>query len=207
MDYDLNTADQQRAGGELIPDGTIARAVMTIRPGGAGPDGILTASKSSDAQYLNCEFTVADGEFAKRKFWGNLTVSGGKLDDNGNSKGGMITRQTLRAIIESAYQIDPKDESPKAQSVRRIPGLEVFNGLEFCAEIGVEPAKGEYKPKNKLDRAVTPDRAEYGPAMGVAGAPVAPKAAPATKPAWTPPAAQAAAANGTKGAMPAWMAR
>lgn len=205
MDFDLNTADQQRAGGgELIPDGTIARVVMTVRPGGAGPDGLLTASKSSDAQYINAEFTVADGEFAKRKFWGNFTVAGGKLDDNGNSKGGLITRQTLRAIIESAYGILPDDQSPKAQAARRIPGLEVFNGLEFCAEIGVEPAKGEYKPKNKLDRAVTPDRAEYGPAMGYAGAPVAPKAATPAKPAWTPP--PTAAANG-KGAMPAWMAR
>lgn len=194
--FDFNDAGPQMQGGELIPDGTVAKVICTVRPGGQGDGGWLTASKTSDAQYLNCEFTITEGEYAKRKFWANLTWSGGKTNEKGESKGGNITRATLRAMLESAYQIDPKDDSPKAQASRKVPGFQIFDGLQFVARIGVEKAKpgSDYKDKNKLDGVVTPDMPEYtGQPAGV------PKATPAAHVA----AAAKPAASG--GAMPAWM--
>ena len=197
MTMDFNSAGRQMTGGELIPDGTIAKVIASIRPGGMGEGGYLTASKTSDAQYLNFEFTVTEGEFAKRKFWSNLTWTGGKTNERGESKGGNITRATLRAMIESAYNLDPADESPQAAKTRQVPGFQVFDGIQFVAKIGVEKGKDGYKDKNKLDSVITPDMPEYG---GGQAAPSVPKA--------TPPAHVAAKANvgnGAAGFKPAWM--
>ena len=179
-EHDYNTADAGGGSFDLIPVDTVAKVNMTIRPGGLGDGGWLTQSKSSDAQYLNLEFTITEGEYAKRKFWGNLTVSGGKVDDLGNSKAGNITRETLRAILESARGINPTDESDEAKRKRLVNGYGDFNGLEFWAKVGIEPARGEYQAKNKLGAVITPDKEGYG------GAPVQPagNGATAAQPAW-----------------------
>lgn len=203
---DLNGADPQADFG-LIPDGTVAKINMTIKPGGAGPEGWLTASKSSDAQYIAAEFTIVEGEFARRKFWGNLTVSGGQLNEKGESKGGNITRSTLRAMIESAFGINPKDESQQAQAARRLPGYGALSGIEFAARIGVEPAKGDFKAKNKLDVVITPDKPEWAQVMRRAA--TQPAAQTMAQPSRTtmPSPAVAAQAGKPAGAMPAWLQR
>jgi hypothetical protein len=108
---DFNDAGQQQSG-EVIPKNTIAKVVANIRPGNVGPGGWLTQSNSSDVQYLSFEFIVIEGPFAKRRFWQNMTVTGGKLDEHGQSKGWGITKATLRAMLDSAYGIDP----PRAKS-------------------------------------------------------------------------------------------
>jgi hypothetical protein len=74
MDFDYNSAESN-GGGDLIPKGTVAPVIMTIRAGAEGEGGWLTKSRSSDYKYLNCEFTVTAGPFAKRKFWGNLMAA------------------------------------------------------------------------------------------------------------------------------------
>ncbi len=73
--HDYNTADVGGGSFELIPADTIAKVSLAIRPGGGGEGGWLTQSKSSDAQYLNCEFVVLDGPYDKRKFWGSTRRS------------------------------------------------------------------------------------------------------------------------------------
>ncbi len=182
-EHDYNTADAGGGSFDLVPANTVARVILTIRPGAEGEGGWLTQSKSSDAQYVNCEFIITEGEYAKRKFWGNLTVSGGKVDDQGNSKAGNITRETLRAILESARNIDPKDESDEAKRKRLVSGYGDFNDMEFVAKIGVEPARDQYQAKNKLLSVVTPDKPEYSGGTGqVAGNGAAVQ--PGQKPAW-----------------------
>jgi hypothetical protein len=96
--YDMNDAGPQMTpAGDLIPDGTFAKLRWQWPQGvqrvtvfadaggtnGAAPidAGVLRASRSGDAKLLDCEFTVVDGSFARRKFWQMFTVSGGKLDD------------------------------------------------------------------------------------------------------------------------------
>ena len=48
-DMDFNTADTQDSAFALIPANTLAKVCLTIRPGGAGPEGWLTQSRSSSA--------------------------------------------------------------------------------------------------------------------------------------------------------------
>ncbi len=161
--FDFNDADHQQNGFDLIPAKTVLPLVMSIRPGGAGDNGWLRLSQSTDAEMLDCEFTVESGPYAKRKVWQMFTVSGGKLDDKGESIGAKISRQSLRAILESARGINPDDMSEYACQGRRINGWEDFNGIVFWARIGVEKDKtGHYEDKNKITCVITPDMKEYG---------------------------------------------
>lgn len=170
--YDLNDAQPQMAPlGELIPDGTFAKVKMTIRPGGvngATPTdvGLLKASQSSDTKMLDCEFTVVSGPYARRKFWQNFTVAGGKLDEKGQSKGWNISKSAFRAMVDSALGLDPKDESPAAKGKRVIQGLKQLDGIVFAARIMVEPASNpQYRDQNKLANVVLPGEPQYAAIM------------------------------------------
>jgi len=153
--YDFNNADKQSSF-ELIPAKTIVRCGMKIKPGGVGDSGWLTVSKNSGADMIAAEFIVTEGEFAKRRWWAYYVV------DNGNETAMNISRQTLRAILESARNVKPDDMSPEAMQKRQIANWGDFNGMEFMARIGIEKDKtGQYDDKNKISEVITPDMEEY----------------------------------------------
>lgn len=156
MPFDFNNASEQKEGG-LIPTGTLAPVHMTIRPGASGEGGWLKRSRAGDSMMLDCEFTVTEGPFAKRKFWTLMTVEG---VTEGQQKAADISASRIRGILESARGIRPDDESPAGKSARQISSWGDLNNIRFLAKIGVEIGKGEYKGKDKntLDFAVTPDR-------------------------------------------------
>jgi len=156
MAIDFNNAEAQREGG-LIPEGTVAPVHMTVRPGNAGEGGWLKRSKSGDSMALDVEFTIVEGPFAKRKFWGLFTLEG---TTDGHQKAADISASRLRAILESARGIRPDDESEPAKAGRRMNSWGDFDGLRFIAKIGIEKAKegSGFKDKNSLDAAITPDR-------------------------------------------------
>lgn len=193
MTFDFNNAQEQREGG-LIADGTIAVVHMTVRPGSAGEGGWLKRSKAGDSSAMDCEFTVVDGPFAKRKFWSLFTVEG---TTEGHAKAAEISASRLRGILESAKGIRPDDESDAAKSARRVTSWGDFDGMRFVAKIGIEKGRDNYKDKNTLEAAVTPDRKTWVKVeqvakqttmqpIGVAASNVAQKAAQpaAGKPAW-----------------------
>jgi hypothetical protein len=210
MSYDLNDAAPQMAPmGELIPDGTFAKVTMKLRPGGTNgatemDAGLLKASAHSDAKMLDCEFTVTEGPFARRKFWQNFTVAGGKLDEKGQSKGWNISKSAFRAMVDSALGLDPQDTSQAASQKRVIGGLRQLDGITFAARIMVESSDNpNYRDSNKLANVVLPDDPSYAAIMrGEQVAPDPVNAAPRKAPAATPPAwtAQAPAQGGWSGA-------
>jgi hypothetical protein len=216
--FDFNDADGQRERGTPMPAGTLCKVVLNIRAGGEqSSGGWLTQSKSSDALYLDCELTVLNGEYAKRKLWTNLTVSGGKLNDKGQSIGGNISRATIRAMLESARNISPVDMSNTANAKRQISGFGDLDGLEFAIKVGMEKGKDPYPDKNTISLVVTPEREEYAAIMAapvagnpapVAGNTAANRTAAAFKPSWAGGAAAPAPAPQTPAAKtnttPAW---
>ena len=172
MTYDLNDAGPQMTpAGELIPDGTFAKLRMTIRPGGSNgatpmDAGLIKASPSSDAKMLDCEFSVVDGPYARRKLWQSYTVAGGKLDEKGQSKGWNISKATFRAMVDSALGLNPKDESPEAKSKRMLQGLKQLDGITFVARIMVEPSENQrYRDQNRIANVVTADEPQYAAVM------------------------------------------
>lgn len=185
----FNTAEQQ-TGGDVIPKGTIAKVHMKIRPGGyddtsAGwTGGYATRSDKSGSVYLDCEFTVLSGPFAKRKVWSLV----GLMSPKGPAWGNM-GRAFLRAAVESAKGINPNDESEAAQKARMLSGIGDLDGLEFVVKIDVEEdTTGQYGDKNVIRDVITPGHKSYAATMA-GEATAAP--APAPK-----------AANG--GGVPAW---
>lgn len=188
MSYDLNDAAPQLAPmGELIPDGTFAKVVLHIRPGGtdgavAMDAGLLKASQSSDARMLDCEFTVTAGPLARRKFWQNFTVAGGKLDEKGQSKGWNIAKSTFRAMIDSALGLDPQDDRPEVREKRVIAALKQLDGITFAARIMVErPENPDYRPANRLANVVLPGEPQYAAIMRGETVPPEPVNAPPRK--------------------------
>jgi hypothetical protein len=215
--FDLNDVEPPR-GGELIPDGAFAKVTMTVRPGGVDGHGdldrgLLKASNvpGSDVLSLDCEFTVVEGPYARRKFWQSFTVSGGKVDEKGASMGWNITKRILRGMIDSALGLDPKDESDAAKTKRQLRGLADLSGITFVAKILVEPNKdNRYPDTNKLDRPVLPNEKEWQAVMNGEEIPpspsqrrsasAAPSAPSQTAPAWS----QGQPKPATAPSAPAW---
>jgi hypothetical protein len=210
--FDFNDAQQQMAPqGELIPDGVFSQVKLNVRPGGTNgavpmDAKLLKASDRSDALMLNCEMTLMDGPYARRKFWQNFTVAGGKRDEKGESIGWNIAKSSFRAMIDSALGLDPKDESPATRDKRKLEGLCQLDGIVFAARIMVEPRNdGNPGGNNRIANVVLPGEPEYARVM--AGQPVPPDpvnavarkpraGAVGVAPAWS----QQAAAEGSSGA-------
>jgi hypothetical protein len=223
MSLDFNDAGPQRSGFDLIPNGAICRLIGTIRPGGKSRPGAealdanwLTASRTKeDSLYLNFEFVVTEGPYANRRIWQNMSVAGGEVDTNGQSKGWNITRATVRAMLNSANNLAPDDESERALSMRRVNTWGDLNGIEFLAKIKINKAKPDspYQDQNAIGVVIEPG--DKGYAAGGSGfvASTAPKAA-TPAPAWAtnapkaapaPPVAAAPAPATGASARPAWM--
>jgi hypothetical protein len=109
-----------------------------------------------------------------------------------------ITRNKLRAILESARGIKPNDVSPEARAALRAKDAD-FDGMRFIAKIGIEKGKdkgngdGAYPDRNFLLTVVTPGRKDWHAveqvarppkASGATGHATAATPMPLGKPAW-----------------------
>ena len=152
--FDFNTAETQRSR-DVIPPDTVATLQLTIKPGDTGEGKWLKTAKDGTSEGLDCEFIVVDGEHAKRKFWSRFTMSG---ETDGQKTAVDISRRTLRAILESGRGFAPGDMSDSAKTARQVASWGDFDGIRFMGRIGVQPAQGQYGPKNILLEVLTPDR-------------------------------------------------
>jgi hypothetical protein len=140
---------------------------LTIRPGGfddpsQGWTGGYATRGSTGAVYLNGEFTVTEGQYARRKIFTLIGLYSPKGPDWAN-----MGRSLVRGMLNSARGISDKDQSPQAQAARRIGGFADLDGIEFIARIDVgSDAMGE--EKNEIRAAVTPDHRDYAQVMGLA---------------------------------------
>jgi hypothetical protein len=157
--------------GELITDGAFVKLKMKIRPGGhngADPMDVMLLKKSqtSDAVFLDGEFTVEGGEFNSRKLWQNLIVDGGKRDKNNVSIGWNMSKNLIRAMIDSAAKLNPDDKSDQANQQRRIQAFKQLDGITFIARVMVRPSDNEqYSDKNEIANCVFVTDPQYEAVM------------------------------------------
>jgi len=163
---DFNDAEQQQDF-DLIPKGTIARLRLTVKPGGYDDPGqgwiggYATQSYDTGSVYLACEFVVLEGEYARRKVFSNIGLHSPK-----GSAWEQMGRSFIRAVLNSARNVHPKDASPQAAAARRIQGFHELDGIEFIGRIDVEKdTKGELRNVVKL--AIEPGQPEYAPMPGL----------------------------------------
>jgi hypothetical protein len=112
---DFSSAEDQQSF-DVIPKGTIARVRMTIKPGGYNdPDqgwtGGYATLGDSGAVYLNCEFVVTEGPFARRKVWSLIGLHSPKGPTYAN-----MGRSFIKGILNSARGFSAKDDSPQAMA-------------------------------------------------------------------------------------------
>lgn len=189
MSMDFNNSENQ-SNFDLIPNGTLAKVRMSIKPGGYDDQnqgwvgGYATRNEATGSVYLSCEFVILEGEYARRKVWGILGLHSNKGPEWGN-----MGRSFIKAILNSARGFSESDNSPAAQSARKINGIGDLDGIEFVAKITTKKDQNE-ELRNEIRFAITPDNKDYKVVMGII--------APAVK-TQTPPAAAPAANN-----RPAW---
>lgn len=154
---DFNDAEDQ-VSYELIPHKTIAKVTMIIKKGKYTtpdfPDGYATKSNSTNSVYLACEFVVLNGPYEHRKVWGYIG-----LHSDSSDKYAEIGRSTIKAILNSAYSIHPKDNTAAAVKQRAIKSFGDLENLEFVAEIIIND-KGQ-NPRNEIKTIITPDHPKY----------------------------------------------
>jgi hypothetical protein len=205
-DMDFNGADTQDAAFDLIPANTLAKVCLTIRPGGAGPEGWLTQSKTSPALYLNTEAVVMEGPFARRRIYTRIGFRGKAAGGPGDDTYGNRGRALIRGILESARGVRANDQSETARAARMIRSLGDLSGLEFVAKIGIERDKDrpDDTGRNVIKAAVAPDHAEYAGLMG--RAPQPPQQAAPPSPAMQPGEAGGGGQPGAQssGSAPFW---
>ena len=159
---DFNDAETQQSF-DLLPKGTIVKVRMTLKPGGFNDPaqnwtgGYATRNATSDTVYLNCEFVVLDGQYAKRKVWSKIGLHSPK-----SPEWAKMGRSFVKGILQSARGISEKDMSPQAITGRRIQYLAELDGIEFTARIDVEKDQRNGEDRNTIKIAITPDHKEYG---------------------------------------------
>lgn len=173
MSFDLNSAETGGGSSEPMPDGTVVRAVMNIRPGGEGDGGWMKKSNAGNPM-LDVEWTVVSGPYAKRKVWDYMHFTEKSLP---------ISMRNMRAIVEANYGILPADMSDAAVAKRRC-GFADLQGMEACILLSIEKdASGQYADKNRPKAFLTPGESKYIARDGNPAANVAPRMQAAPPPA------------------------
>ena len=164
-----NDFNDATSNSDVIPKGTLVKVRLTIRPGGfddpsQGWTGGYAKRGATGAVYLDAEYTVLEGPYAKRKIWSLIGLYSPKGPDWGNAGRGLI-----KGILNSARGIADKDNSAQAQAQRRISGFAELDGIEFIARMDIgSDTNGE--DKNEVRSAVTPSHRDYAQLMGHGGA-------------------------------------
>jgi len=236
MAIDFNEAPEQGSGAGPIPEDSVVVVCAEIREPKAGKQGTLNplfCKASSGYEYLDFEFTVISPKFKDRKIWQNFMLGYTKTETEKSKQAISISMRTLRAMVEAARKISPKDTSPEATNARKINGFADLNAMLFPVVVGCEWGNpndsGRRYLNNSIKRIVTPDDERFEKVFDnpdgclLSGKPLPPEpevgaSAGGPKPAWGKNAAEPAktepakaeAAQGTipgvkQATKPAWV--
>ena len=167
MPIDLTDTEPQN---EPIPAGIYCLRAK-LMAGTAGTDHLLKVAQNGVSLMLVLECTVIKGEHRNRKLRDYITC---ELDEQGVitplsqdklenlQLSARLGRNKLRAIIDSAHKLNPKDKSEAAQEIRRrFDSYAAFDGMEFWAQVEVRPASNGYRASNTIDLIITSDLPGY----------------------------------------------
>jgi len=146
--FDFNNVQEAK----LIPANTVARARFTLKPGDSPENPYLKMSRNGGT-YLDGEFTILDGEYAKRKVFHKIGISG-------NETWVEISQRFIKNLLESSRGISRFDKSPESEKYRQIENWSDLDGLDVLIKIGIEEGK-EFPDKNKVLGVITAESPLY----------------------------------------------
>jgi len=161
--FNFNNVEKQ-SNYPLIPDGTLAKVRLDIKPGGynnpeEGWDSNMATLGQSGAVYLKCEYKILSGAHKGQKVFSLIGLHSQK-----SPLYQQMGRALILGILESSRGVYSKDRSEEAIKKRQISSLSDLDNLTFVAEISIgKDMKGE--PKNEIKKAITPDHPEYSKLM------------------------------------------
>lgn len=218
----LNNASEQSTGFSIIPPKSKVLVIMNIEAPasdriGSYPE--LCRSKSSNLEYLNVTLEVLAGSFKGKQIYHNFHVMGAETEKQ--KKAVDISMSHLRALVESACHISPKDNSPQAQKARMLNSYGELNGKIFPIEVKCTETTSQKTDEtfivNSLKAVVTVDDEDYANLMNggevISNEPipqVSKQAEQARKPAWGNSSQSAPAGqynsqqNGMQNKAPSW---
>lgn len=135
---------EQFGSGELIPDGTLAWAILSFKQG-SPPDGITPSKSNPENAYMDLELTICEGPYAKRKVWDMIGVRGAEGYVNNG-------RAAIRAILETG-----RGATTANSNAYRIQNLTELAGLKVAIKIRIEKGTGGYSDKNKVAVYLSPN--------------------------------------------------
>jgi len=162
MTINLNNVGTQKDR-EVIPDGVYALKAQVIA-GGVGADGLLRRGTKNKRQLmieLSCK-VVGDDDYDGYEIRDYPTVG---IDESSDGELPPIKAEErqklqtslrlglvrLRAIIDSAFRLDPNDRSAEMEEKRSFESYDFFNGLQFWAQVTTRAASGKYGASNQID--------------------------------------------------------
>lgn len=160
-----NFNDAESPSFSLIPKGTLVKVRMTVKPGGYNDPsqgwlhGWATRGDSGSV-YLNGEFVVLEGQYARRKLWSLIGLYSAK-----GPTWGQMGRSFIKGALNSAFGLHPDDMSAAAQAGRCIESFGDLDGLVFAGKVDWEKdGYGEDKAVIKIP--IMPDHPNYKEVMG-----------------------------------------
>ncbi len=139
---------------ELIPNGTIASAVITINQ--------IKQSQATEGRYLAIELTVTSGDYQNRKFWDMVCDPFDERNSDAWRKMGLTS---LTRILECGGIFKWNDESSyNAMEGKSIEDIaRVIDGLEVVVKVKVEKSSDPaHADKNKVGDWLTPNPKSSG---------------------------------------------
>jgi len=177
--FNFNDAPPQRdpeRKQELLPPDVYHLQIEALPGGVVDP---LCLAKNQRTSHLEVKYTVIGGDYDGCSLYDNITL---RFDDTeyeyndpdaivpppltpklrrNYTEAVKIGRAKVRAILESAFAIDPKDQSPEACRKRDIGDLLKLTGLEFWGRVEIKKGTDKYPDKNELYCVVTPNMADW----------------------------------------------
>lgn len=153
MAMDFSTAPQEQ-GGSLIPENTLAWATVNVRPK-ASDMGVITfkGKDNPDNRYLDLEIELTSGPATGRKVFHKLGVAG-------SEKWVTMSMAAIRHVLEVGKRAGPDNPGGYMLGVNLPDGDDrmwmELDGLQCAIEVGVEPAKGDFKAKNSIKAFLSP---------------------------------------------------
>lgn len=167
MDFDFNGVRPPSR--SLIPDGTCAKVIMTLIPGGIDGScpldrGLLLAAKDTSSDYvmLEARFSLTEWPHSGSQFWQKFGVRGGERNESGAFKCWLRSQALFRAMIDSAYGLDSDDYSEAARRKRVLGGLAELDQLSFVARIKIQHSTNPaFAATNKIDAVIQRSMPEW----------------------------------------------
>jgi hypothetical protein len=162
----INTQLEVPLNYNIIPHGTIAKVKIRIKPGGYNDqdqgwiDGYATKSPITSSIYLDAEFFILEGKYARRKIWSLIGLYSPKGPEWAN-----MGKSFIRSMINSAKGLSPKDICETTMKARNITSFAAVDGLIFAAKIDVTTDQNGNQ-KNEIRTVITADHKDYESIMG-----------------------------------------